>query len=398
MKVLLVAHYLLPHSGGIETLVDREARLLAGAGHEVTVVVSDAGEGELPRYPEGVRVCRVAAWNVLERRYQIPWPIFSPALVPVLWRSVLWCDVVHVNGLLYFNCFLALLFARLLGKPSLLTEHIGLAWYPPGLKRLVQRIAMESLGRVSARLAGRCIGFHERVVTLLRRLAGPRLRVLYLPNPVDRALFRPPSEEERRKAREELGWENGRPKVLFVGRFIHRKGLDLLLRAKDPRYDLVFCGRGDPAILGDFHYNGVSYLPERSQKELVRLYHAADVLAHLSRSEGGLVLVAQEALACGLPVLLGEDEGLARYRCCAGLHFCGLAPETIRRHLLNILQRRQVPVNAPKDEVPLGEFLPDEGAWLEALYAWLAPSTVGEGRYGKSVDQKVPAAAWDDNV
>jgi len=32
MKLLLVAHYLLPHSGGIEALVDRETRLLAEAG------------------------------------------------------------------------------------------------------------------------------------------------------------------------------------------------------------------------------------------------------------------------------------------------------------------------------------------------------------------------------
>jgi glycosyltransferase involved in cell wall biosynthesis len=200
VKVLLVSHYLLPHSGGIEVLVDREARLLARAGHEVALLASAAGSGEAPAYtagvgvppsgglgpsgiqscegpPEGgtptapeypanVRACRVLAWNGLERRFQVPWPVFSPALVWRTWRLVRWCDAVHAHGFLYLSSVLALLFARLQGKPSLLTEHIGLAWYASRLLRLVQRIAVETAGRLSTRVAGRCIGFHDNVLAV----------------------------------------------------------------------------------------------------------------------------------------------------------------------------------------------------------------------------------------
>jgi D-inositol-3-phosphate glycosyltransferase len=367
MKVLLLAHYLPPHQGGVEVLVDREARLLAAAGHEVVLLASDAGQGEPPRYPAGVRVCRVRCWNGLERRCHVPWPVFAPSLLPLLWRYLRWCDVAHVNGLLYLNSFLTLVLARALGKPTVLTEHIGLAWYPPGLKRATQWAAMASLGRLAARLAGRCIGYHERVVALLRRLAGPRRWVSYLCNPLERGLFRPPTEEERRQARAALGWDDGRPRVLFVGRIIPRKGIDLLLRARDPQLELVFCGPGDPSLLGDLQ-GGSRYLPPRSRADLVRLYHAADVLAQPSRSEGGLVLVAQEALACGLPVLLGEDAGLARYRRCAGLHFAPLAPEAIRGTLLEILRRRPAPITPMPGEAPLDSFCPDDATWLQALY------------------------------
>jgi D-inositol-3-phosphate glycosyltransferase len=367
MKVLLTAHYLLPHIGGIEVLVDREARLLAKAGHEVIVLVSDGGDGEQPRYPDGVRVCRVPAWNGLER-FEVPWPIFSPSLVPLLWRVVRWCDIVHAHGLLYLNSFLTLCFARAQGKPTLLTEHIGLNWYPLGLRRLLQRAAMETLGRTSARLACRCISFHEPILALLRRLAGPRGRILDLPNPLNQDLFHPPSANERYKARKELGWDDGRPKVLFVGRLIPRKGVDLLLAARDPCFDLVFCGRKDSSVLERGRENGIYYLPPRSQRGLVQLYHAADVLALPSRSEAGLPLVVQEALACGLPVLLGEFHGLARYRHCAGLHLTAVTPDAVRRTLLEILQRRQVPVTGASGEVPLIRFLMDEETWLRELY------------------------------
>jgi D-inositol-3-phosphate glycosyltransferase len=366
MNVLLVAHYLLPHSGGIEVLVDREARLLAKAGHNIVVLVSDAGEGEQPCYPETVRVCRVPAWNGLER-FQVPWPVFSPRLATLLWQQVRWCDLVHAHGLLYLNSFLALSFARMLGKSTLVTEHSGLGWYPPGLCKFLQRASMETLGRASARLAGRCIGFHEPVLALLRRLAGSRGCVLDLPNPPNQDLFYPPSETERCKARKELGWADGRPKVLFVGRVIPRK-VDLLLAARDPRYDLVFCGRKDSSVIENEGQNGVYYLPPRSQAELVPLYHAADVLALPSRSEGALPLVVQEALTCGLPVLLGEFPGCSRYRRCAGIHFSALTPDSVRGTLLEILQHKQDSTTADSEKVRLGRFLPDEETWLRKLY------------------------------
>jgi D-inositol-3-phosphate glycosyltransferase len=371
VKVLLVSHYLLPHSGGIEVLVDREARLLTRAGHEVVLLASAVGSGQTPEYPASVHVCRVMAWNGLERLFQVPWPVFSPLLLWRTWRLVRWCDVVHAHGFLYLSSVFALLFAWLLGKPSVLTEHIGLAWYRSRLLRLPQWVAVETVGRLSSRAAGKCIGFHDNVLALLRRLAGPNADVADLPNPLDQTTFHPPGKEERWKARAELGWIDGRPRVLFVGRLLLRKGIDLLLQARDPRYDLVFCGRGDPAVLGEVDGKEVSYLPPRPQADLAKVYHAADVLAVPSRCEGNLVLVAQEALACGLPVLLGDDPGLARYRRCAGLHFTQLTADAIRRSLLAILGLQG---ESSTGTVPLEQLFPSEEEWLHRVYGLPSPT------------------------
>jgi D-inositol-3-phosphate glycosyltransferase len=361
MRVLLLSHYALPHYGGIEVLVDREAKLLAAAGHDVVHVASNVGSEEQTSVVPRLHVHRMPAWNWPERRLSVPWPVFSPTLAPTIASYVRWCDVVHAHGLLYLGSIFALASAKLYGKPSILTEHSGIAWFPPGLRRMVQRIAMMSLGRIVARLAGRCYAHHDRVISLLKQLAGPRGCVSYLQNPIDRSLFRPPTEGERDRARLVLGWHPERPVVLFVGRLLKSKGIDLLLKARNPSFDLVFCGSGDPSIIKPYLGPGISYLHPRPQSDLISLYHAADVLALPSRSEGGFPLVAQEALACGLPVLLGDDPGFARFRGCYGLTFCNLTLLSKHGSELNPLLQNE-------KRVSLDSFLPNEMWWLNQLY------------------------------
>jgi glycosyltransferase involved in cell wall biosynthesis len=113
-------------------------------------------------------------------------------------------------------------------------------------------------------------------------------------------------------------------------------------------------------------------IPPRPQAELVPLYHAADALVLPSRSEGGLPLVVQEALACGLPVLLSEDVAFSKYKGCTGLSFCPLTPDAVRSDLLRILSGREPTVgikSSQNDPTALDAFLPDETWWLKKLYS-----------------------------
>lgn len=381
-KVLLVAHYAPPHVGGVEVLVDREARILARAGHEVLLVTSDAGDGRPPAYPPGVRVERVPAWNVLERRFDIPWPMFSPRLALTLWRAVLWCDVVHAHGFLGVSSLLAFAFARRPArapKRCILTEHAGRGWYDNWKKALLQEAAVRTVGAANVRLAHDCTVCHDRVRETLERIgAGPgSVRLLMFPR--DPALFGPPTPDQRAAARRELGWQDGRPKVLFVGRLTRRKGVDVLLDVRDDRFDLVFCGPGDPSVLGDVDGGRVAYFGPRERGDLVGLYYAADVLALPSRAEGNLPLVAQEALCCGLPVVLADDPGLSRFRR-PGLSFCGLDPASLRDAILAALAGGRLDVGRGED--PLAGLLPTEAEWVEALLGPAGP-TSEQGRAGR---------------
>ena len=82
MRIALVSHYALPHLGGIEAAVDALARELVRRGHEVTHVASAAQRPDDPPAladPPYRRVT-VRAWNGLEERVDVPYPVAGPAL------------------------------------------------------------------------------------------------------------------------------------------------------------------------------------------------------------------------------------------------------------------------------------------------------------------------------
>jgi glycosyltransferase involved in cell wall biosynthesis len=383
MKVVIVCHHALPHIGGVEVLVDQEVRALAGAGHEVVLITSDGtGPGAPPTYPDRVRVVRVPAWHGLERRFRLPYPVFSLALLACLWREVGRCDCVHVHGFMFMNSTLALVVAWLLRRPAVLTDHGGIQQFDCRLKSVLARLGAQTVGRLSARLATRLVAYNTRVLDLLGSLAGDKGKALFLANPVDRARFHPPTAEQRRSARARLGWAADRLKVLFVGRLVPEKGVPLLLAARDAAYDLVFCGPGDPAALGAPPPDGVEYFPPRPQPELVPLYQAADLLVLPSGVREGFPLAIQEALASGLPAVTCYDPGYAPYRCLPGLSFCAREPADVRRAIRAALAlphphspgQNGTALAPPHPHSPgqngaaLRELCPPLDVWLDRLY------------------------------
>jgi glycosyltransferase involved in cell wall biosynthesis len=361
LRIVITSSHALPHVGGMEVLVDKEIRALASLGHQVVLVTSaEGGAGETAIYPPNVRVIRIASSGFLERRFGLYLPLLSPRLFTVLVREIADCDVVHSHAWLPLNSVAALLIARLLNKPSILTEHNGIQPRKSRLFTFIVRLAMETIGRTSARLARRCVTYNSRVQNDLRRITGPRKPIDFVPYPVDHQRFFAPSPDARRQAREQFGWQEGRPKVLFVGRLVAEKGIPLLLAAAVPAYDLVFCGSGDPAILGPLPRPGVEYLPPRPQAELVRVYHAANLFVLPSCVEG-FPLVAREALACGLKAVLAYDPGYEPYRTLPNLSFCKLTADSVRAAIHSALARPLE--NAASSTF---DFSPEE--WVKRIY------------------------------
>ena len=362
MHVLVVSHLALPHVGGVENLVDLEVRALAAAGHRVTLVTSDGtGAGREPAYPASVRVIRVPAWHILERRFGIPYPLFSPRLLTTLWNEVRAADTVHAHGFLFANSALAVLLAKLQGKPCTLTDHGGIQKFSSRPATLAARLGAETVGRLSATLASRITTYNARIQGTLNRL-GRRKDCEFIPNPVDGSLFFPPTASERAAARAALGWPEDRKKVLFVGRLIAAKGVKLLLESKADEFDLAFCGPGDASLLA----GNAEYLPPRPQTELRTLYHAADALALPAEVREGFPLVVQEAVACGLPVVLGYDPGFEPYRELPGLVFCERKPDAVR-HAIQQALAIGVALAEPGRPHPADFFLRFE-QWVNRMY------------------------------
>ncbi|MFF7632730.1 glycosyltransferase family 4 protein [Kitasatospora sp. NPDC008050] len=310
-RVLLVSHYYPPHLGGIENVVRQEALQLAALGAEVTVLTS--GARSRTSTADGVRVVEVAAWNGIERRAGVPFPVLSPALLPAALRWARWADAVHLHDCLYLTSWTAGLAAALTGTPHLLTQHVGLVEHPSALVKGVQRAVYAVAGRALLRRARQVLTLNASVADFVRSYGARPERMRHLANGVDTELFRPAaSPAETAAARERFALPADRPLVLFAGRLVPKKGYQLLLAAHDPAagYDLVFAGDGDSRALRG--RPGVHHLGTLAPAELAEAYRACDVFALPSTAEG-FPLTVQEAMASGLPVLTTDDPGYAPY-------------------------------------------------------------------------------------
>lgn len=309
MHVLLVSAYGLPHMGGIEAICDELARRLSAGGHEVTHVTSTAGAGEDERTAP-YRLVRVAAANGLERRLGVPYPLFSPRLVAVLRRELARADVVHAHGFIYPGTIAAFALAgRTRSRPGLvLTEHVGHVPYDSPPLNAVQAVAIRTLGRACLRRADAVITYNDRVAAQIEALSPGVERVTIL-NGVDHDLFHPSAPGERERLRAALGWDE-RPRALFVGRPVAKKGFPVALAAlASTRGEAVLAVAGAGELPAGTPPE-VEVLGPLPRERLAEVYRAADLLLAPARGEG-FPLAMQEALASGLPLLIAADPGYA---------------------------------------------------------------------------------------
>lgn len=177
------------------------------------------------------------------------------------------------------------------------------------------------LERALARVSDRLIGVSQATVDDLVRLGvAPAERFSVLPLGLDLAPLAVPDNGELRSAsREELGVGEGEVLLIFVGRVVPIKRLDVLLRAlarargSDPRIRLALVGDGEErpvlerqatelGIAGDVLFLGY-------RRELRPLFSAADVAVLSSDNEGTPVSLI-EAAAAGLPAVATEVGGV----------------------------------------------------------------------------------------
>jgi glycosyltransferase involved in cell wall biosynthesis len=124
---------------------------------------------------------------------------------------------------------------------------------------------------------------------------------------VDTEVFRPAAAERRRELRAKLGAGEGVPLLLFLGRFVEKKGLRELreLAQRFPQARWLFAGWG-PLDPSTWNRPNVNVVHSPAASELAPLYQAADLLVLPSVGEG-FPLSVQEAMACGTPAMVGSE-------------------------------------------------------------------------------------------
>jgi glycosyltransferase involved in cell wall biosynthesis len=148
----------------------------------------------------------------------------------------------------------------------------------------------------------------------------PDRRMFFAPHCIDSEYFRSAAESARSKKntlREELGISANSHVVLFVGRFVQRKGADDLIEAlariEQSDVTLMMVGSGDL----DGRYRALAkqlkirthFAGFVNQRRLPEYYSAADILVVPSLRDETWGLVVNEAMATGLPAVVSDRVG-----------------------------------------------------------------------------------------
>lgn len=257
-------------------------------------------------------------WTQLENDSRDPGPhhfggIASRELTPEVERwgpdAVLvigWCYRSHLEALRFFKGRIPVLFR---GDSTLLGER-------PGPRRLLRRTVLTWVySHVDVALH---VGSNNRRYFLKHGLAEHQLA--WVPQAVENERFADADGELVREAarwRAELGIPADAKTIVFVGKLESQKAPEVLLgafaRLTNPSLRLLFIGSGPleaslrAAAAGDPR---VGFLGFQNQSRIPVAYRLGSVLVLPSRSETW-GLAVNEAMACGLPVIVSDRVGCA---------------------------------------------------------------------------------------
>ncbi|HLW36134.1 MAG TPA: glycosyltransferase family 4 protein [Chthoniobacterales bacterium] len=271
MRILFSSYLFDPSVGGIETVSKILAEEFAKGGHEVQVITQSPGG-------------QIAGAN-----YKL---IRRPSLSEIF-RLLKWCDIFFQNNI----SLRSLIPALALRKPTVVVHqtwlqnvHGGIGWQNH-LKQLLLRFVVN---------------------VAISKAVADRLNVdsIVIGNPYDETVFRLMPGVIRDKT------------IVFVGRLVSDKGVDLLLHALEVLKrdgilaDLTIVGSGPEEmnlrkLAADLGLSEqVAFSGQKSGAPLAQILNQHRILAVPSRWAEPFGVVALEGIACGCVIVGSRDGGL----------------------------------------------------------------------------------------
>jgi glycosyltransferase involved in cell wall biosynthesis len=301
LRVLMVTHYYSSKGGGVESIAHQLSRRFIAEGCDVRWAAISIGGQD----PTDIPIEPLRGSNLIESIFNIPFPLLSPISLKRLREAVLWADIVHLHDPLQTTSQAAALLARLHRRPMIVTQHVGTVPYRSALLSRAMRLGNQLVGRRILARASYAVFTSDVVRRSMKLPSDFRFsRLIY--TGVDKNVFNL-GAAGRGEIRRRLGLSSHQKIVLFVGRFVEKKGLHKLRPLVEAIRSVqwLFVGRGclDPR---KWQASNVRVFDQMQSDKLADFYRAADLLVLPSVGEG-LPLVVQEALACGLPCLVSEE-------------------------------------------------------------------------------------------
>lgn len=312
MKVALVYDAVYPWvKGGAEKRINELGKRLLSKGYEVHIFGIKWWKGADVIEYEGMilhGVCKARELYVEGRRSIAVALIFSVKLFPFLLREKF--DLIDVSVFPYFSCFTVKLVSLLNKSPVIYTWHEVWDdyWYEYMGKAGFFGKVVE---KVVSLISGNNIAVSNWTKKRLEALGVPEENITIIPNGID---LKGISEIEPEGCWDCSGFGEKRYDIIFAGRLIKDKNVDVLLKAVSflkldfPHIHCCIVGDGpEKSALVELSknigiYKNVEFAGFEDYRVLIGKMKASKVLVLPSSREGfGMVVI--EAFACGVPVV-----------------------------------------------------------------------------------------------
>lgn len=305
MKILQLTAHFRPNIGGVETHLTDLVNVLTKKDWETVVLtykpLTTKADSKIYERQDLLTIIRIpwfpglfyklVAFPILEFLYLLPGLFFITPWILIVSNP----DVIHAHGLV--AGFVGVFWSKFFNKRVVVAIHSIYSFPKRGLYR--------SFAKWIFKNASFCLGLSDQAVEEIKSLGV---------NSVGRFTYWIDLKNFQRiaNAKSKLNWKEEFV-VLFVGRLVPEKGLDVLLGAAkqwSEGINLKIIGSGpmEDAVKEVSRLKNVEYLGSINQNNLPIYYSGSDILIVPSISEEGFGRVILESLACGTPVV-GANRG-----------------------------------------------------------------------------------------
>ncbi|NOX97922.1 MAG: glycosyltransferase [Nitrospirae bacterium] len=312
--ILIISPFFRPNIGGVETYLDDLCEYLRNHGYMVYVLtyqpLTTKVKGKKYEKEENLEIRRVSWFGCNLFHKLEPYPLLeflylTPFLLVYIFfflvRNHRKIKVIHAQGL--SAAFIAKFLAKFFKKRSVMSTC--------AVYNLQQR-------DLFAKMVGWVLSGFDKILPLADfskqeliyvGLPEHKMNTYYLW--VNQEIYKPGDKKE---SKESVGLR-GKFIVLFIGRLIKMKGVEILIEVAgqvNKKINFVFIGDDGPLLnvieTAAAQSENIVLVKGLRGRQLIPYYQAADILVIPSQYEEAFGKVIIEALSCGTPVI-GADKG-----------------------------------------------------------------------------------------
>jgi len=370
MRICIASDSYYPHPGGVTEHIHHTAVELRELGHDVKILTADFGDNQGFDSPDILRVGRSILIPANKSFASVTIGLSLVQDVMKILRTGGF-DIVHTHGPLGPTLpILSLICSRSVNiatfhaaNPRIRSYEILAPALMPIFKRIHGPIAVSEAARETI---GKYFPADYRII----------------PNGVDTERFSPMQEPIP-------DYDDGRPNILFVGRFDPRKGLKYLLRAMPdiaqavPGARLLVVGKGilknyyqrflDPAVA-----DSVVFVGYVGPELLPRYYRTGDLFCSPATGEESFGIILLEAMASGTPLIASDIDGYNRVvsHMEDGLLVPARDPDSLAEGIIRLL----------KDEALKAKFR-EKGLKKAGSFSWKSVTRTLEQYYSETLER-----------